>query len=66
MKITCKTLNGITFTEEFEDINDFINAQLADQAAIDDNHKVISLEINGENIDFQGNVGELYYKLTAK
>ncbi|RZI49698.1 DUF4649 family protein [Lactococcus kimchii] len=63
MKLTGKLSNGITFTEEFDGINDFLALQQSDYDVIADEILVESLIINDEKVDFTGNVGQLYDKL---
>lgn len=63
MKLTGKLSNGITFTEEFDGINDFLALQQSDYDVIADEILAESLIINDEKVDFTGNVGQLYDKL---
>ena len=63
MKLIGKLQNGMTFTEEFDGINDFLALQQSDYNAIADEIEVIEVKIADEVLDFQGNMGQLYYEL---
>ena len=63
MKLIGKLQNGMTFTEEFDGINDFLALQQSDYNAIADEIEVVEVKIADEVLDFQGNMGQLYYKL---
>lgn len=63
MKLIGKLQNGMTFTEEFDGINDFLALQLSDYNAIADEIEVVEVKIADEVLDFQGNMGQLYYEL---
>lgn len=60
MKFTFQIENGMTFTEEFDSPADFIVGQLDDFDVLPDNGKVLSLEVNGEKVVFEGNILDLY------
>lgn len=63
MKLIGKLQNGMTFTEEFDGINDFLALQQSDYNAIADETEVVEVKIADEVLDFQGNMGQLYYEL---
>ena len=63
MKLIGKLQNGMTFTEEFDGVNDFLALQQSDYNAIADEIEVVEVKIADEVLDFQGNMGQLYYKL---
>ncbi|MDA2879739.1 MAG: DUF4649 family protein [Lactococcus cremoris] len=63
MKLIGKLQNGMTFTEEFDGINDFLALQQSDYNAIADEIEVVEVKISDEVLDFQGNMGQLYYEL---
>lgn len=63
MKLIGKLQNGMTFTEEFDGVNDFLALQQSDYNAIADEIEVIEVKIADEVLDFQGNMGQLYYEL---
>jgi hypothetical protein len=63
MKLIGKLQNGMTFTEEFDGINDFLALQQSDYNAIADEIEVVEVKIADEVLDFQGNMGQLYYEL---
>lgn len=60
MKFTFQIENGMTFTEEFDTPADFIVGQLDDYDVLPDSGKVIELLVNGEKVDFEGTVLDLY------
>lgn len=62
-KLIGKLQNGMTFTEEFDGINDFLALQQSDYNAIADEIEVVEVKIADEVLDFQGNMGQLYYEL---
>lgn len=64
MKFKIQSPSGAIFTDEFDSPQDFISLQLADEALYPDNFKVLGLEIAGETIDFEGDLGALYDYLT--
>lgn len=63
MKLIGKLQNGMTFTEEFDGVNDFLALQQSDYNAIADEIEVVEVKISDEVLDFQGNMGQLYYEL---
>ena len=63
MKLIGKLQNGMTFTEEFDGINDFLALQQSDYNSIADEIEVVEVKIADEVLDFQGNMGQLYYEL---
>lgn len=63
MKLTYQTMDGMKFSDEFQSSNEFIQIQSQDQALIADHCKVIYLEIDGQEVEFKGNIAELYFKL---
>lgn len=63
MKLIGKLQNGMTFTEEFDGVNDFLALQQSDYNAIADEIEVVEVKIADEVLDFQGNIGQLYYEL---
>ena len=63
MKLIGKLQNGMTFTEEFDGVNDFIALQQSDYNAIADEIEVVEVKIADEVLDFKGNMGQLYYEL---
>lgn len=63
MKLIGKLQNGMTFTEEFDGVNDFLALQQSDYNAIADEIEVVEVKIAHEVLDFQGNMGQLYYEL---
>lgn len=63
MKLIGKLQNGMTFTEEFDGVNDFLALQQSDYNAIADEIKVVEVKIADEVLDFKGNMGQLYYEL---
>lgn len=63
MKLIGKLQNGMTFTEEFDGINDFLALQQSDYNAIADEIEVVEVKIADEVLDFKGNMGQLYYEL---
>lgn len=64
MKLIGKLQNGMTFTEEFDGVNDFLALQQSDYNAIADEIEVVEVKIADEVLDFKGNMGQLYYELT--
>ncbi|MDP1136802.1 hypothetical protein Q6325_29575, partial [Klebsiella pneumoniae] len=58
-----KLQNGMTFTEEFDGVNDFLALQQSDYNAIADEIEVVEVKIADEVLDFKGNMGQLYYEL---
>ena len=63
IKLIGKLQNGMTFTEEFDGVNDFLALQQSDYNAIADEIEVVEVKIADEVLDFQGNMGQLYYEL---
>ena len=63
MKVTFEMPGGMILTEEFDTPNDFIVLQLDDFENIPDNCKVVSIEIAGEPVAFEGTLGDLYNHL---
>jgi len=63
MKLIRKLQNGMTFTEEFDGVNDFLALQQSDYNAIADEIEVVEVKIADEVLDFKGNMGQLYYEL---
>ena len=63
MKLIGKLQNGMTFTEEFDGVNDFLALQQSDYNAIADEIEVVEVKIADEVLDFQGIMGQLYYEL---
>ncbi|MDM7502048.1 DUF4649 domain-containing protein [Lactococcus lactis] len=63
MKLIGKLQNGMTFTEEFDGVNDFLALQQIDYNAIADEIEVVEVKIADEVLDFKGNMGQLYYEL---
>ncbi|AUS68796.1 DUF4649 family protein [Lactococcus lactis] len=63
MKLIGKLQNGMTFTEEFDGVNDFLALQQSDYNAIADEIEVVEVKIADEVFDFKGNMGQLYYEL---
>lgn len=63
MKLIGKLQNGMTFTEEFDGVNDFLALQQSDYNAIADEIEVVEVKIDDEVLDFKGNMGQLYYEL---
>ena len=63
MKLIGKLQNGMTFTEEFDGVNDFLALQQSDYNAIADEIEVVEVKIAAEVLDFKGNMGQLYYEL---
>ena len=63
MKLIGKLQNGMTFTEEFDGVNDFLALQQSDYNAIADEIEVVEVKIDDEVLDFKGNIGQLYYEL---
>lgn len=63
MKLIGKLQNGMTFTEEFDGVNDFLALQQSDYNAIADEIEVVEVKIADEVLDFKGNMGQLYYEL---
>ncbi|MCL9639402.1 DUF4649 family protein [Lactococcus lactis] len=63
MKLIGKLQNGMTFTEEFDGVNDFLALQQSDYNAIADEIEVVEVKIADEVLDFKGNTGQLYYEL---
>lgn len=63
MKLIGKLQNGMTFTEEFDGVNDFLAFQQSDYNAIADEIEVVEVKIADEVLDFKGNMGQLYYEL---
>ena len=55
MKLIGKLQNGMTFTEEFDGVNDFLALQQSDYN--------VEVKIADEVLDFKGNMGQLYYEL---
>ncbi len=53
----------MTFTEEFDGVNDFLALQQSDYNAIADEIEVVEVKIADEVLDFKGNMGQLYYEL---
>lgn len=63
IKLIGKLQNGMTFTEEFDGVNDFLALQQIDYNAIADEIEVVEVKIADEVLDFKGNMGQLYYEL---
>lgn len=63
MKLIGKLQNGMTFTEEFDGVNDFLALQQSDYNAIADEIEVVEVKIADEVLDFKGNMCQLYYEL---
>ena len=63
MKLIGKLQNGMTFTEEFDGVNDFLALQQSDYNAIADEIEVVEVKIADEVLDFKGNMGQHYYEL---
>ncbi|ADA64115.1 MULTISPECIES: DUF4649 family protein [Lactococcus] len=63
IKLIGKLQNGMTFTEEFDGVNDFLALQQSDYNAIADEIEVVEVKIADEVLDFKGNMGQLYYEL---
>ena len=63
MKLIGKLQNGMTFTEEFDGVNDFLALQQSEYNAIADEIEVVEVKIADEVLDFKGNMGQLYYEL---
>lgn len=63
MKLIGKLQNGMTLTEEFDGVNDFLALQQSDYNAIADEIEVVEVKIADEVLDFKGNMGQLYYEL---
>lgn len=63
MKLIGKLQNGMTFTEEFDGVNDFLALEQSDYNAIADEIEVVEVKIADEVLDFKGNMGQLYYEL---
>ena len=63
MKLIGKLQNGMTFTEEFDGVNDFLALQQSDYNAIADEIEVVEVKIADEVLDFKGNMGQLYSEL---
>ena len=63
MKLIGKLQNGMTVTEEFDGVNDFLALQQSDYNAIADEIEVVEVKIADEVLDFKGNMGQLYYEL---
>ena len=63
IKLIGKLQNGMTFTEEFDGVNDFLALQQSDYKAIADEIEVVEVKIADEVLDFKGNMGQLYYEL---
>lgn len=63
MRLIGKLQNGMTFTEEFDGVNDFLALQQSDYNAIADEIEVVEVKIADEVLDFKGNMGQLYYEL---
>ena len=63
MKLIGKLQNGMTFTEEFDGVNDFLALQQSDYNAIADEIEVVEVKIADEVLYFKGNMGQLYYEL---
>lgn len=63
MKLIGKLQNGMTFTEDFDGVNDFLALQQSDYNAIADEIEVVEVKIADEVLDFKGNMGQLYYEL---
>ena len=56
MKLIGKLQNGMTFTEEFDGVNDFLALQQSDYNAIADEIEVVEVKIADEVLDFKGNM----------
>ena len=63
IKLIGKLQNGMTFTEEFDGVNDFLALQQSDYNAIADEIEVVEVKIADEVLHFKGNMGQLYYEL---
>ncbi len=63
MKLTGRLLNGMTFTETFDGVNDFLALQQSDFNAMADEIEVAEVWIGEEQLDFTGNLGQLYDEL---
>ena len=51
MKLIGKLQNGMTFTEEFDGVNDFLALQQSDYNAIADEIEVVEVKIADEVLD---------------
>ena len=58
--------DGREFTEEYDEIQEFIAEQLADFDTIPDELEVTAVQINSEKLDFTGNIGDLFNELIKK
>lgn len=64
MKVTFKTLDGRTGTKEFSSVDEFVTLQNREIPAIDDAAKVVELIVEGKTETFEGNIADLYFKLS--
>ncbi|MDR0297251.1 MAG: hypothetical protein LBI11_01135 [Streptococcaceae bacterium] len=62
MKITYQMLNGTEGTRDFVSSDEFVMLQMREVPALEDNFKVIKLEIDGEVVDFTGSIIDLFNK----
>ena len=60
MKISYKDFIGNTETIEFKDVAEFIMLEQREVPPLEDNFMIISLEIDGQILDFKGSVIDLY------
>ena len=63
-KVTFKVPDGREFTEEYSEPQAFIAEQLADFDTIPDELVVTQVELDGQILDFTGNIGDLYNKFS--
>ncbi|MDR0298896.1 MAG: DUF4649 family protein [Streptococcaceae bacterium] len=62
MKITYQMLNGTEGTRDFVSADEFVMLQMREVPALEDNFRVVKLEIEGEVVDFTGSIIDLFNK----
>lgn len=66
MEITYITLAGMKKTQTFASAGEFVMLQSREIPALDDSNKVLSVEIDGKEFPFTGNIADLFFKLNGK
>ncbi|WP_341783860.1 hypothetical protein V4331_05650 [Lactococcus formosensis subsp. formosensis] len=64
MKIKVQHLNGRQENKEFANVEEFVLLQNREIPALEDSAKVLELEIDGQNREFDGKIAALYFELS--
>ncbi|MDR0921152.1 MAG: DUF4649 family protein [Lactobacillales bacterium] len=63
--IEYKEVNGDVQTKEYKNVDEFLTLQMREVPNIQDHLSVVKATIDGKELDFSGNVGELFFKLNS-